>query len=187
MGNIVMMMSVSLDGYFEGPDREIDWHQVDDEVHAYVNEKLSRAGGFLDGRRTFELMDDYWPTADQDPAARPVVVEFARIWRDMPKVVYSRTLDHADGNTTVAREVVPAKVLALKEKSAGDLFVGGAELAGTFLHHDLIDEFHFYLNPIILGRGHPAFPLQDRRIELELRETRTFGNGLVLLRYGRAA
>lgn len=94
MGRIVLMMSVSVDGYFSGPNGELDWHRVDDEVHAHFNEVLGAMAAFLDGRRTYELMAAFWPTADRDPSSTPPMVDFARIWRDMPKVVYSRTLDH---------------------------------------------------------------------------------------------
>jgi len=90
---IIFMMSVSLDGFMEGPDRELDWQRVDAELHGHFNEWLAAAGAFLDGRVTYELMAGFWPTADRDPAATPTMAEFARIWREMPKIVYSRSLD----------------------------------------------------------------------------------------------
>ena len=117
MRKIIFMMSVSLDGYFEGPDRELGWQLVDDELHRHFNEELATMGGFLDGRVTYELMAGFWPTADQDPSSSAPMREFARIWRDMPKVVFSRTLDQADWNTTVAREVVPEDIRALRPPS----------------------------------------------------------------------
>ena len=99
MRKLILMMSASLDGFFEGPNRELDWHLIDDEVHRHFNEELAGMGAFLDGRVTYELMAGYWPTADADPTSTPTVVEFARIWRDMPKFVFSKTLDRADWNT----------------------------------------------------------------------------------------
>lgn len=84
------MVSVSLDGFIEGPNRELDWHMVDDELHWHFNEQLSAMGAFLSGRVTYELMASVWPTADTDPSSTAPMVEFARIWRDMPKIVYSR-------------------------------------------------------------------------------------------------
>lgn len=186
MNRIVVTMSVSLDGYFEGPDREIGWHKVDDELLAHMNEWLGKAGGFLDGRVTWQLMDDYWPTADQAPDATPLVVEFARIWREMPKVVYSRTLEHADWNTTIAREVVPEEVRALRDNATGDLVVGGADLAAEFRRHDLIDEYRVYVHPVVIGRGKPLFPEGTEPFDLQLTETKVFGNGVVLLRYSHA-
>ena len=178
-------MSVSLDGYMEGPDREIDWHMVDDELHQHMNDWLGAAGAFLEGRITYELMADFWPTADQDPAAPPTIVEFARIWREMPKVVYSRTLERADGNATIVRDVVPAEVLALKARPGGDLVVGGAVLGAEFARHDLIDEYRVYVHPVVIGRGRPMLRPSDARVLLRPVETRTFGNGVVLLRYER--
>ena len=105
MRKVILFVQVSLDGFFEGPKKEIDWNMVDDELHAHILEVLKPAGGFLSGRVTYELMAGYWPTADADPASTPFVKEFAPIWQDMPKVVYSRTLTSAGWNTTIAREV----------------------------------------------------------------------------------
>ena len=179
------MMSVSVDAYMEGPNREIDWHMVDDELHRHLNDWLGRAGGFLEGRVTYELMASFWPTADQDPAASPTIVEFAQIWREMPKVVYSRTLQEADWNATVAHDVVPAEVLALKAQPGGDLVVGGSDLGAEFARRDLIDEYRLYVHPIIIGRGKLMLHPSDANVALRLVETHTFGNGVVLLRYER--
>ena len=186
MRKVIWMMSVSLDGFMEGPDRELDWGLVDDELHRHFNEQLGAMGAFLDGRVTYELMAGFWPTADKDPSSTPPVVEFARIWRDMPKIVYSRTLERADWNTTVVRDVVPEEVMELKAQPGGDLVLGGADLAAAFLRHDLIDEYRIYVHPVIIGRGKPMFRPSDARIDLRLAGTRTFGNGVILLRYERA-
>jgi dihydrofolate reductase len=126
MRRIIMSMSISLDGYFEGPNREIDWHLVDAELHSHFNEELKAMGAFLDGRITYQLMAEYWPTADQDPAATVEEAEFARIWRDMPKIVFSRTLRRADWNTEVRHEVDPVEIRALQARPGGDMALGGA-------------------------------------------------------------
>jgi len=187
MRKIILMMSVSVDGFIEGPDREIDWHMVDDELHRHVNQQLRAMGAFLSGRVTYELMAGFWPTADTAPASTPPMVEFAGIWRDMPKIVYSKTLDpeRVQWNTTVVREVVPAEVQRLTAQPGGDLVVGGADLAAAFMRHDLIDEYRIYVHPVIIGRGKPLFPPQDATVRLRLAETLAFGNGVVLLRYQR--
>src|SRR5215208_2609207 len=185
MRKIVLMMSVSLDGFIEGPHREIDWHMVDDELHSHFNEQLSAMGAFLDGRVTYELMARFWPTADTNPSSTGPMVEFARIWRDMPKIVFSRTLERADWNTTVVRDVVAEEIQELKAQPGGDLVLGGADLAAAFMRHDLIDEYRLYVHPIVIGQGKPMFQPSDARINLRLAETRTFGNGVVLLRYQR--
>ena len=185
MGKIILMMSVSLDGFIEGPNREIDWHMVDDELHRHVNEELGAMGAFLSGRVTHELMAGFWPTADTDPSSTPPMVEFARIWRDMPKIVFSKTLERADWNTTILRDVVPEEIRQLKARTRGDLVLGGADLAASFRRHDLIDEYRIYVHPILIGRGKPLFQPSDSKMPLKLAGTRTLGNGVVLLRYGR--
>ncbi len=185
MRQIILMMSISIDGFIEGPNREIDWHMVDDELHEHFNEQLGAMGAFLSGRVTYELMAGFWPTADMDTSSTGPMVEFARIWRDMPKIVYSRTLDRADWNTTVVRDVIVEEVMELKAQPGGDLALGGADLAGAFMRHDLIDEYRLYVHPILIGRGKPLFRPSDVKIELRLSETQTFGNGVVLLRHQR--
>ncbi|MGW0929507.1 dihydrofolate reductase family protein [Streptomyces sp. NPDC002644] len=184
MRNVVLNMSVSLDGYMEAPGQDISWHLVDEEVHRQVNAYLAPAGGFLCGRRNYRLMEDYWPHADQDPDSDEVTRDFAALWRNTPKVVYSRTLDEVGPNATLVREVVPEEVRALKEQPGGPLFVGGAVLAESFLRHGLIDEFHLYVHPVLLGRGHRLFPeLDSLRTGLTLVDSRTFSNGVVLLHH----
>ncbi|MFC0508666.1 dihydrofolate reductase family protein [Micromonospora costi] len=185
MRKIVVHMSVSLDGYFEGPGGDLSWHRVDDELHRHFNDELRTMGGYLNGRVAYELMAAFWPTADQDPAASAPMKEYAGIWRDMPKIVYSRTLEKADWNATIVREVDPAEVRRLKAEPGGDLVLGGADLMAAFLRHDLVDEWRTYVHPVVLGRGRPLFPERDERIDLRLVETRVFGNGVVLLRHQR--
>ncbi|MFI9102231.1 dihydrofolate reductase family protein [Streptomyces fildesensis] len=186
MRKVILMMSISLDGYFEGPNREIDWHLVDDELHRDFNDRLRVMGAFLSGRVTYQLMAGFWPTADEDPAASEPMADFAGIWRDMPKIVYSRTLERADWNTTIVREVVADDIQELKARPGGDLVVGGADLAETFLRLDLVDEYRIYVHPVLIGQGNPLFRDSDTLRSLRLVETQTFGNGVVLLRYERA-
>ena len=133
----------------------------------------------------YELMATYWPTADHDPGAAPTIVEFARIWRAMPKLVYSRTLEQADWNATIVRDVVPEEVLALKAQPGGDLVLGGADLASAFVCHDLVDEYRLYVHPVVIGRGTPMLRPSDAKVALRLVETHAFSNGVVLLRYER--
>ncbi|MBK5250693.1 MAG: dihydrofolate reductase [Actinomycetales bacterium] len=185
MRRIVVMMSVSLDGFFEGADRDLSWHMVDDELHGHFNEQLGAMSAFLDGRVTYGLMAEFWPTADDDPSNAGPVAEFARIWREMPKIVFSTTLERADWNTTITRHVVVEEILALKAQPGGDMALGGADLAATFMQHDLIDEYRLYVHPIVLGAGRRLFPAADTPVALRLAETREFGNGIVLLRYER--
>ena len=142
-------------------------------------------GAFLSGRVTCELMAGFWPTADADPSSTEPMVEFARIWRDTPKIMYSRTLERAGWNTTIVREVVPQEVRQLKARAGGDLALGGADLAAAFLRQDLVDEYRIYVHPVRIGRGKPLFAPSDATVQLQLAESRTFGNGVVLLHYRR--
>src|SRR3954469_9571824 len=110
MGRIVMPVSVSIDGFHEDADGGLSWQIIDEELHEHFNSELARMSAFLDGRVSYELMARYWPTADQDPSAARPLRQFAGIWRDMPKIVYSRTLAEAGWNSTIVREVVPQDV-----------------------------------------------------------------------------
>ncbi len=183
MGKVVVQLSLSLDGYFEGPDHDISWHMVDEEVHTDVNAYLRSTGAFLQGRVTHELMVDYWPTADEDPAAPAPIREFAAIWREKPKFLFSRTLDDTRWNTTVVREVDPDYIAELKDRF-GEIVVGGPDLMATFIRLGLIDEYRFYIDPVVVGAGRRPFP-PGAKLDLELTETRAFGNGVVLVRYAR--
>ena len=185
MRKLIWMMSVSVDGFMSGLDGDLSWQSIDHEIHAHFNQELATMSAFLDGRVTYELMAEYWPTADQDPTSTPTEVEFAGIWRRMRKIVFSRTLEHADWNTTIVREVVPAEIEALKQGDGGDLVLGGADIAVPFMEHDLIDEYRVYVHPIVLGSGRPMFHPLTKRLELTLNDSRTFSNGVVLLRYDR--
>ena len=185
MRKIILQSSVSLDGYIEGPDRGLGWHRVDDELHYHFNQQLAAMGAFLMGRVMYERMAEFWPTADRDPAAPGAVAEFAGIWREMPKVVYSKTLERADWNATIVRDVTPAEVEELKAQPGGDLSLGGADLTASFMRYGLIDEYRIYVHPVVIGDGKPLFPPGTNMTPLQLAETRTFGNGVVLLRYQR--
>jgi dihydrofolate reductase len=184
MRRIILMMSVSLDGFMEGPHRELDWHLVDDELHTHFNEQLDAMGAFRNGRVTYELMAAFWPTADADPSSTGPMVEFARIWRDKPKFVFSKTLDTTEWNTTVLRDVVPDQIEGLKGRFDGELSLGGAELARAFMELDLIDGYRLYIHPVVIGAGKRLFP-PGLRLSLDLVEARPFGNGVILLRYER--
>ncbi|WP_034091450.1 dihydrofolate reductase family protein [Streptacidiphilus albus] len=187
MRKIVLSMSVSLDGYVEGPGREIDWHVIDDELHQYINDRLGAMGAFLCGRVTHQLMADYWPTADAEPGNSGPTVEFAGIWRSTPKIVFSRTMDdRAEWNTTVMRRVDLDEITALKQQPGGDLALSGADLAASFRALGLVDEYRIYVHPVLIGRGKPLFAPTDAKADLRLVENRTFRSGVVMLHYRRA-
>jgi dihydrofolate reductase len=176
-------MSVSLDGFVETPSGSLDWVRVDEELHSFFNDEAGAMSTFLYGRRMYEVMTAYWPTAEQDPSAPPAIVEFARIWKDKPKIVLSTTLDRVDRNSRLVRDDAVAQVARLKAQPGFDMDVGGPTTATTLMRAGLIDEFRVFVQPVILGAGTPFFPPLEDRIGLALLETRTFGSGVVFLRY----
>jgi dihydrofolate reductase len=184
MRKLIYSMGVSLDGFIAGPGDKIDWSAPDEELHRFHNEQTREIGAHLYGRRLYELMT-YWEPAEDEPSASDYEREFARIWKAMPKVVFSSTLEKVEGNARLAGNGVAEEVVRLKEQPGKDLVVGGAGLASNLIKQDLIDEYRLFVSPVVLGGGTPYFPSVDERISLELVETRTFGSRVVYLRYRR--
>ena len=182
MRSLVYSMGVSLDGFIAGPGGEIDWSAPDEELHRFHNRQAREIGAHLCGRRLYEVML-YWETADENPAAHEIELEFARIWKAVPKVVFSTTLEKVEGNARLARDGAAEELARLKAQPGKDLSVGGAGLASTFAKLGLIDEYRLFVSPVVLGGGTPYFPALDERIDLELVEERTFGGGVVYVRY----
>jgi dihydrofolate reductase len=177
-------MGVSLDGFIAGPGGEIDWGAPDEELHRFHNEQARELGAHFCGRRLYEEMV-YWETADQNPSAGDIEVEFAHIWQALPKIVFSNTLEQVEGDARLATGGIAEEVAKLKEQPGKDLAVGGAGLASSFIELGLVDEFRLFVSPVVLGAGTPFFPALEDRIDLELVETRTFGSRVVYLRYRR--
>jgi dihydrofolate reductase len=184
MRKVIYSMGVSLDGFIAGPGGEFDWAAPDEELHRFHNEQTRELGAHFCGRRLYETMV-FWETADQDPSAKDCVLEFAHIWQNLPKIVFSTTLDKVEGKARLATDGVAEEVAKLKEQPGKDLAVGGAGLAATFTKLGLIDEYRLFVNPVVVGGGTPYFPALEDRIDLELLETRTFGSRVVYVRYAR--
>jgi dihydrofolate reductase len=184
MRKLIYSMGVSLDGFIAGPDGEIDWSAPDEELHRFHNEQARETGVQLYGRRLYEAMIP-WETADERPSIPDPELEFARIWKDTPKIVFSTTLDKVEGNATLVRDGVAEQVAKLKEQPGKELAVGGAGLASTFIKLGLVDEYRLFVSPVVLGRGTPYFPALDEKINLELLETRTFASRVIYVRYRR--
>lgn len=182
MRNLIYSITSSLDGYIAGPGGDIGFSVPDDELFRFHTELVRELGGHLLGRRLYETMV-YWETADQDPAASEMIVEFARLWQALPKVVFSRSLEGVEGNTTLMRDGLAEEVERLKAQEGKDLGVGGADLAGECARLGLIDEYQVFVCPVLLGGGTPLFQALEKRIALELVETRTFSSRVVYLRY----
>jgi dihydrofolate reductase len=178
---VIIFNLVSLDGYFEGPNHILDWHNVDAEFQEFAIAQLDSAGLLLFGRVTYELMAGFWPTA---AAARDDPLTAAAMNR-LPKVVFSRTLDHVNWqNTRLVKENIVAEVWRLKDKPGKDIFIfGSSDLSVALIQHDLIDEFRLLVNPLVLGAGTALFHGIQEVLLLRLLRTQTFKNGNVLLVY----
>lgn len=181
MRKVIYSMSVSLDGYIAGPDGELDWSVPDEELFRFHTEQVAELGLHVCGRGLYEAML-YWETADQNPSATDFELEFARIWTALPKLVASTTLQSAKGNYRLVTDNIAGEVATLKQQPGKDIGVGGAGLAGTLIRSGLVDDFRLFVIPVVLGAGTPFFPALDRRLYLELVETRTFGSKVVYLR-----
>ena len=186
MRKVIYGMSVSLDGYIEAADGDLDWSTPDEELHQHFNDWEREIDVHFYGRRLYEIMAAFWPTADENPDAPQVLIEYARIWKKMPKIVFSTTLAQVGWNARLARGNIAELVNELKGQPGKDMSVGGAELASSFMQLGLIDEYWLYVHPVVLGGGKAMFRALRDRISLQLVETRTFGGGVVLLRYQRA-
>ncbi|MGW3128012.1 dihydrofolate reductase family protein [Streptomyces sp. NPDC001076] len=183
MRDVTYSMSVSLDGYIAGPDGGFDWTAPDEEVFRFATDEVREAGVHLLGRRLYETML-YWETADQDPSLDFPTLAFATIWKRLPKVVFSTTLAAVQGNARLASGGLVEEIRRLRaEPGEGDIAIGGAALAAEAAASDLIDEYRVRLCPVLVGGGIPYFPQHERRVDLELVETRTFGSGVVYLRH----
>ena len=184
MRKLTYAMMASLDGFIEDKNGSTEWAMaiVDDELHRHFNEEDAAKGAYLFGRRLFEDMCTYWPTADEDPEAPDYIREFAGIWREKPKYVFSKTLTKTDFNSTVISENVVEEILKLKRDPGDDLSLSGATLAETCIKNGLVDEYLVYVNAVVLGGGRPMFP-DEINLSLRLIENRQFGCGVVLMRY----
>jgi dihydrofolate reductase len=183
VAKLIYSAIASLDGYVEDTDGGFAWAAPDEEVHAFVNDLERPIGTYLYGRRMYETMV-YWETAGTGDDEHPVARDFAEIWRGAEKVVYSRTLQTpSSARTRIERDFDPAAIRRLKESSARDISVGGAQLAGEAMAAGLVDECHLFLGPIVIGGGKRALP-DDVRVRLELLDEHRFRSGVVHLHYG---
>jgi dihydrofolate reductase len=183
MRKVIYAMSVSLDGFIEAVNEDLSWSVPDEELHQHFNDLESMIDTHLYGRRLYEIMAAYWPTADENPSAPKVEIEYAHIWKNKPKIVFSQTLAQVEWNARLVRENIADEVNKLKAQPGKNMSVGGAEIASTFMQLGLIDEYWLYVHPVVLGSGKPMFRQLHDKINLQLVETRTFGSGVVLLRY----
>ena len=183
MRSVTYSMSISADGYIVGPDGSFDWGTPDEEIFRFWIDEIREVGVHLMGRRLYETML-YWETADRDRSLDAAELEWAALWNPLPKVVFSTTLSEVEGNSRLASGGVAEEIERLRaEPEEGEIAIGGATLAAEAAVLGLIDEYRAIVYPVLIGGGIPYFPQQERRVDLELVETRTFSSRVVYLRY----
>ena len=185
MGNIVLFMHTSLDGYAAGTQGEMNWINVDQELFDYVEERIAQTNTAIYGRKTFEMMEGYWPTAADKPGATKHDKVHSAWYKNARKVVLSNTLNESDfTNTTVINKDHPAAIREIKANTTGDILVFGSPSAThALLAEGLIDETWIFVNPVLLGDGKPVFKDIKERMVLQLVKTHTFSSGVVCLQH----
>jgi dihydrofolate reductase len=182
MARLIYTAITSLDGYVADKTGNFDWAAPDEDVHTFVNDLERPAGTYLYGRRMYEVMA-FWETAHTLADQSPVTKDYANIWQAADKIVYSRTLDKVtSARTRIEREFDPDVVRQMKARAARDITVGGPGLAAQAIKAGLVDEYHLFVNPVLVGGGNPALP-DDVRVELELMDEHRFDGGVVHLHY----
>jgi dihydrofolate reductase len=183
MRSVTFSMSMSLDGYIVGPDGAFDWSAPDKDVFRFWIDEIRGVDVHLMGRRLYETML-YWETAEQEQSLDAAELEWAGLWNPLPKVVFSTTLSEVQGNARVASGGLAEEIARLRaEPGDGEIAIGGATLAAEADGLGLIDEYRTIVYPVLVGGGIPFFARAERRVDLELVETRTFNAKFVYLRY----
>jgi dihydrofolate reductase len=185
MRKVIAFMHVSLDGFTTGPNGELEWAIVDEELETAVDGLFKTVDTALYGRVTYLGMESYWPTMLTDPSARPRDIEHARWVDNVSKIVFSRTLSHVSWNhTRLVKDQIVEEIRSLKQQPGLDLMIFGSPgLTHTFMHLGLVDEYRIFLNPIVLGGGIPLFQDIKDTTKLKLVEATTFQAGVVGLHY----
>jgi dihydrofolate reductase len=182
MAKLIYSAITSLDGYVADEDGNFDWAAPDEEVHSFVNDLERRVGTYLYGRRMYETMV-YWETAHALPDQPPVAEDFAELWQAADKIVYSKTLATvSSARTRIERDFDSKAVRQMKASAERDITVGGPDLAAQAIEAGLVDEYHLFLTPIVVGGGKQSLP-DNVRLKLELLDERRFGSGVVHLHY----
>jgi len=183
MRKLIYLMNTSLDCYIESADGNFEWSVPDVELFKHFNDLHAVMTTQLYGRRLWETMSGYWPTAEADPAGTPETKEFARRWNAAEHIVFSRSLRSVDHGARLVRDDAVEAVRLLKSGEGSDMFVGGPGLASTLIAAGLVDEIHAYIHPVAVGAGKPFFQDLPRQLDLKLLGIHTFPSGVVQLRY----
>ncbi|MFF6957034.1 MULTISPECIES: dihydrofolate reductase family protein [unclassified Streptomyces] len=183
MRKVTYSMNVSLDGYIVGPDGDFNWTEPDPDVFRSWIDEIRQIDVHLLGRRLYETML-YWETADHDPPMDAAQLEWAALWKPLPKVVFSTTLSEVEGRARLASGDLAGEIERLRaEPGDGDIAIGGATLAAQAAAAGLIDEYRARVYPVLVGGGVPFFPRDEHRVDLDLVETRAFSSSVLYLRY----
>lgn len=181
MRKLIVSNMVTADGYFAGPNDEIDWHNVDAEFNDYAIALLESVDTLVFGRRTYEVMASYWPT----PEALTDDAEVAGRMNDLAKIVFSRTLERADWrNARLVTGDIADEMTAMKQQDGKDMVIfGSGSVVAQLAERGVIDEYRLIVNPIALGEGKSQFAGMGRRLPLQLLGSKAFRSGNVLLTY----
>lgn len=182
MAKLIYSAITSLDGYVADKEGHFDWAAPDEEVHTFVNDLERPVGAYLYGRRMYEVMA-YWEDTDAFADQPPFIQDFANIWQAADKIVYSRTLETvSSARTRIERDFDPEAVRRMKAQAGRGFAIGGPDLAAQAIRTGLVDEYHLFVTPVVVGGGKHCFP-NHVRLNLELLDTRRFASGVVYLRY----
>lgn len=183
MGKLVYCLNVSLDGYVETPDHGLEWATINEELHTWFNDQTRALGASLYGRGMYELMAGYWPTAEDDPDASDIEREFARLWKALPKVVFSTSLERVEHNARLEQGDIGTVLEEVRHEFDGEIDVGGPNLAGQFVRRGLVDEYRLVIHPVVLGAGTPFWPGLEAPLPLQRVDTRNFDSGVEVRSY----
>jgi len=185
MRKVLLSNLVTLDGFFAGPKGELDWHIVDEEFNQYAIDLLSKVDALLFGKVTYQLMADYWPAAATNPSTPKSDVEIADKMNNLPKIVFSKTLQEVKwNNSRLVKDNIAEEISKMKQQPGKDMVIfGSGSVVSTFMQHGLIDEYRIIVNPVVLGNGKPLFKGINGKQNLKLLKTKVLGSGVVILYY----
>jgi dihydrofolate reductase len=187
MRKLVLFMHVSLDGFVAGPNGEMDWIKVDDEIFQYASDRTNESDAALYGRVTYQMMDSYWPTAASQSGASKHDIEHSHWYNSVPKVILSRTMEGTQANNVkIISKKIQEEITKLKAAPGKDiLMLGSPSAAHSLMQYDLIDSYWLFVNPILLGDGIPLFKGIKEQRSLKLVKSNAFTSGVTCLHYER--
>ncbi len=185
MRNIISFMHISLDGFVAGPNGEMDWIKVNEEIFDFVAQRISESDTAMYGRVTYQMMESYWPTAAEKPNASKHDTEHSKWYKEVHKIVLSKTMESQDSNkTTIINNNIADRINEIKQQEGKDILLFGSPSAThSLIQQNLIDGYWLFVNPIVLGKGIPLFVNIKEKINLKLLSTKQFFNGVTELNY----